>query len=300
MKRFKNILAVFNNIIGDDDTLAQAAALAKRNEARLTVVEVIEDAVWRPSFIAEREKHLHRLTASFQQEGVTLGSAVLKGTPFLEIIRQVLRENHDLVVMTADGAGGYRDLFFGSTSLRLMRKCPCPVWVTKPGPQNSYARIMAAVGPAPDEMSEHRLNATIMDLASSLAHLNDSELHVVHAWDVTGNDIDTLGSETTDEIRSQILQKHEQVHREPLERLLDRYKLQDPKHRIHLVRGAPEFMLPQLASTVGIDLMVMGTISRTGIPGFIIGNTAELILRQVSCAVLTVKPEGFVTPVTLQ
>jgi hypothetical protein len=28
------------------------------------------------------------------------------------------------------------------------------------------------------------------------------------------------------------------------------------------------------------------------------GNTAEDILRQVSCSVLTVKPEGFVTPDT--
>jgi nucleotide-binding universal stress UspA family protein len=42
----------------------------------------------------------------------------------------------------------------------------------------------------------------------------------------------------------------------------------------------------------------MGTVSRTGIRGLIIGNTAETILRSVRCSVLAVKPEGFVTPVT--
>jgi nucleotide-binding universal stress UspA family protein len=299
VKRFKNILTVFNDVVGDDDTLNQAAALAKRNEARLTVVEVIEDAALRSSFIAEREKRLHRLTASIRQEGTTLDTVVLTGTPFLEIIRHVLRKKHDLVVMTADGGAGYRDLFFGSTSMHLMRKCPCPVWVTKPGAQNGYARILAAVGPNPDDVIESELNIKIMDLATSLAHLNKSELHIVHTWEVTGKDTDTLGSEITDAIRARILHKHELEHREPLEGLLERYNLNDLSHKIHLKRGSPDFIIPQLADTIEVDLIVMGTICRTGIPGFIIGNTAEFILRQVNCAVLTVKPEGFVTPVRL-
>jgi nucleotide-binding universal stress UspA family protein len=43
----------------------------------------------------------------------------------------------------------------------------------------------------------------------------------------------------------------------------------------------------------------MGTVARTGIPGLIIGNTAEAILDQITCSVLAAKPPGFVTPVTL-
>jgi len=48
-----------------------------------------------------------------------------------------------------------------------------------------------------------------------------------------------------------------------------------------------------------VDLIVMGTLSRTGIPGYFIGNTSESILSQVNCSVLTMKPPGFVSPVTL-
>ena len=48
---------------------------------------------------------------------------------------------------------------------------------------------------------------------------------------------------------------------------------------------------------LGGILLVMGTLCRTGIPGFFIGNTAETILNQVDCSVLTVKPKGFVSPV---
>ena len=44
----------------------------------------------------------------------------------------------------------------------------------------------------------------------------------------------------------------------------------------------------------------MGTISRTGIPGILVGNTAEKLLERVDCSLLTVKPEGFVSPVPLE
>jgi universal stress protein E len=43
----------------------------------------------------------------------------------------------------------------------------------------------------------------------------------------------------------------------------------------------------------------METVGRTGIPGLLMGNTAETILQQVNCSVLAIKPPGFVTPVTL-
>jgi len=42
---------------------------------------------------------------------------------------------------------------------------------------------------------------------------------------------------------------------------------------------------------------VMGTVGRVGLPGLLIGNTAETILGRVGCAVLAIKPEGFQTPV---
>jgi nucleotide-binding universal stress UspA family protein len=49
-----------------------------------------------------------------------------------------------------------------------------------------------------------------------------------------------------------------------------------------------------------VDLLVLGTVCRTGVPGFLIGNTAERILNQGNCSVLTGKPDGFLTPVKLE
>lgn len=56
-------------------------------------------------------------------------------------------------------------------------------------------------------------------------------------------------------------------------------------------------MMQKVIEEKKIDVLVMGTVARTGIPGFIIGNTAEIILQKIDCSLLALKPLGFVSPV---
>lgn len=300
MQRFKNILVVYNDAVGDDEVLTQAASLAERNDARMTLIEVIKDVACSAAQLAERRKHLARIAVSIGQAGGNVEVVSCAGTPFLEIVRQVLREKHDLVIMAAEGGGGFKNLFFGGTSMHLMRKCPCPVWILKPGQRANYARILAAVDTSPADAEADELNVKIMDLATSLARLNESELHIVHAWELTGHDLNSIRSEMTGEMQEQLLRRNELTHRKPVEHLLERYTLNDLQYHVHVVRGVAFSLIPRMAEEEEIDLIVMGTVRRTGIAGLLIGDTAELVLRQVECAVLTVKPEGFVTPIALE
>ena len=72
-----------------------------------------------------------------------------------------------------------------------MRKCPCPVWVMKPAQGKRFARILAAVdtGVTDLDTEHHALNTKIMDLATSLAEQEQSELHIVHAWEMFGESV---------------------------------------------------------------------------------------------------------------
>jgi len=80
--------------------------------------------------------------------------------------------------------------------------------------------------------------------------------------------------------------------------LLARYTVKGLNPQVHLTEGnAYEEVILSLAREEYIEIIVMGTVSRVGLPGLFIGNTAEEVLRQVDCSVLTVKPDGFVTPV---
>ena len=69
--------------------------------------------------------------------------------------------------------------------------------------------------------------------------------------------------------------------------------------QVHIVKGKAHKVIQDLVQEQKADLVVMGTVARTGIPGVITGNTAESILNNIGCSVLAVKPPGFVTPVTL-
>lgn len=299
MKRFKNILVVHSDHTGSDDALSRATDLATSNAASLTIMDVVQDAVSTPMVLAERQKRLSRLLISVQQEGVDATVIVVSGIPFLEIIRQVLHKDHDLVIMAADSTYDLRHIFFGSTSMHLMRKCPCPVWVLKPHQPRQYRKILAAVAYPVSETEHDELNIKILDLATSLAHTEDSELHILHAWDFTGADADTIRSEIHDETRDRLFHKYQSTHTTWIDNLLARYDLKEIQHHVHLVRGRPESTITQMVDENDINLIVMGTISQTGIPGFFIGNTAEYVLTQVNCSVLTLKPAGFVTPITM-
>jgi len=79
--------------------------------------------------------------------------------------------------------------------------------------------------------------------------------------------------------------------------LLQQYPLDDLKPEVFLLKGEAGTLITELVQAKAIDLIVMGTVSRAGVSGLLIGNTAEKVLHQVDCSVLTVKPEGFISPV---
>jgi nucleotide-binding universal stress UspA family protein len=289
-------------------------SLAKTNRAQLVVVDVIEElprdmqkliVVITPMQLQkrvtqERQKQLERLVAPISKEGLHIGVNVLIGTPFLEIIRQVLRQKHDLVIMSAGGRSGLKGRLFGSTSLHLMRKCPCPVWVMKPTWRERFHRILAAVDPICTGEEKNLLNIKIMELATSLAKLEQSELHIVHAWNFRGDDLLAVRSRMSGETIDQLANQTRAIHKKCFDELIGNYALKNLNHRLHFLKGDPAALITDLAAEHRIDLIVMGTVCRTGVAGFFIGNTAENVLQQADCSVLTVKPEGFVSPVKLK
>jgi nucleotide-binding universal stress UspA family protein len=312
MQRFKNILLLHDRRPGHHLTMKRGVDLARRNQAKLTVIDVIEEDLWVPGEIygseqfrepkqlvsKELQKELDIVIEPLRQQGLDVRAKLLFGKPFLEIIREVLRENHDLVMKTAQGEGGLKGMLFGSTAIHLIRKCPCPVWVVKKGENEHYDRIIAAVDPDPSNEQRNQLNRKIMDLATSLAKLEQSELLIVHAWLLYGETIlrGGAGRMDQDEI-DRLVREAEVAHRTKLNSLLQEYDLHGLNYRVHLIKGEAGRVIPELAEKQQADLIVMGTLSRSGVAGFLIGNSAEKILDKVDCSVLTVKPDGFVTPV---
>lgn len=66
--------------------------------------------------------------------------------------------------------------------------------------------------------------------------------------------------------------------------------------KTHIVKGVSETTIPETAKALKSDLIVMGTVGRSGPIDLLIGNTAESVLMQINCPVLTLKPAGFEWP----
>ena len=196
MKRFKNILVVLGPEGEDHLTLERAAALARLNRTSLHVLVALEYLPLELSMlvtalhpqelqdIVERKQRerLDKWLVPIRGDGIAVTTSLeWSNTPFLAIIRSVLRHQHDLVIKTAQRITGPDAVLFHPTDRHLMRKCPCPLWMVKPASHPTYRRILAAVDPFPDEEPNNELNRNILELASSLAAIEAADLHVVHA-----------------------------------------------------------------------------------------------------------------------
>ena len=111
---------------------------------------------------------------------------VVAGTPYLEVIKRVNNLGHDLVLTVPMPPIRRVGLGSSSTTMHLLRKCPCPVWIDRPAETLHYETILAAVDPkeGPDPVSR-----MVMDLATSMAQRETARVAVVHAWYMEGESI---------------------------------------------------------------------------------------------------------------
>jgi len=148
----------------------------------------------------------------------------------------------------------------------------------------------------------------VLEMSSSLALSESSELHIVHAWCFAGEDLfRSARTGFSDAEVDAMVDEEASARRRWLENLVKTYGSKADKNAIdilepqlHLIQGRARQVVPAKANELAADLVVMGTVARTGIAGFFMGNTAENILTQLDCSVLTIKPPGFISPVTLE
>ena len=309
MKRFKEILFFAEGTGDPPSALQRAWTLARTNRARLTLIDVIEPVSTPAEITARfqlnlndllrqrRREQLESLIATFGPPAPQLAIRVLSGIGFIEVIRAVQRDGFDLVIKQAQAPAGFADRLFGSTDMHLLRKCPCPVWIDHASDRSNYARILAAVDPR-DGIGDS-VSRLVLDLATSLAERESAACAVVHAWQMEGEALLRDGRSRLPglELR-QLLDGTERQHRDALAGLLAPYDTALDASSVHLVKGEAAPVIRDTAAAIGADLIVMGTVGRTGLPGFFIGNTAEEVLQGATASVLAVKPDGFVSPVS--
>lgn len=299
MQRFQDILVAIDVLqissVADDpmppepaSALAHAAWVAEHSGGKVTVMTVLPEGA--EDDLVEQAREILADKAKSHLGREPAGVVVDVGTPFLQITRAVLRSGHDLVVVAARRHNLVERSIVGSSAIKLVRKCPCPVWVAPRRFTSGPKTVLSAAG-------FHGITSTILELSSSLVKLTDGEWHVVHCMEYPKEGAMRLRKATDEELEEYRRGARDHSWKK-LHELTDPIKASagiDP--HLWLAHGRPDAEIALAARQVSADVLVMGTVGRSGIPGLLIGNTAEKLLQLVECSVLTVKPEGFVSPV---
>lgn len=308
MKRFQNILVAIDTRLESHPILEHATQIAKVNGAAVKVVDVVPDFSWvvrwtlpdhedvRLTLGRDKERKLAEVVEALRSQGINAESKVLWGKTSVEIIREAMRGQHDLVLRVSKGHESRESGFFGATARRLLRECPCAVWLIPSSGSNSFKHVLACVDPSTEHELDAELNEEVFTIATSVSEGHSADLSIIHAWSIDSEKL--LQHRMSEEAFGNLVDQQRTRTKERLNEFLEARGSHVEADHVYLVKSDPGYAIPDFAKKKDIDLVVMGTVARSGLTGMVIGNTAERILAELECAVLALKPSRFESPIT--
>lgn len=308
-------MAISNILLGIDgdfdvgSVVAEVSRIADAKGARVTLLSVLNPEptvqvtniamsnlrTWEE---AARSKDLDAISAGLAKKGLDVTIRHATGSPYLEIIRETLRREYDLVMKPARSDTMLKRVLLGSTDLQILRLCPEPVWIFKARKNPRLTKLMIAIDLDPHNAEKTALARKAMQLGEYVAGRTGAEIHVLHVWSLYRSSV-LRGSTVSRSAIKRLSEAEEQLHHRWLDEAVVSSFKKESSVSAHLLEGETSEVILDTIASLKIDLLVMGTVGRTGIPGFFIGNTADTLLRQATCSVLAIKPDGFSTPVAL-
>ena len=290
---FQRILVVVDALREVHPELGRAIQLAKAWGSELHIVDTVKDLNWFSRLfqqqyvsvyeetVAHRKSKLENLVHDCQSQGVPSTCRVLTGNSSERIIEAAQQISADLIVRYAKGQHSLSKEKLGTTAQRLVRRLPTAIFLHRPQ-HEPIQSVVAAVDATPEDQDHAALNCRIVQVANSLASQNQANLKIVYAWTLYGEHL--LRDHLPDSQYTSLVEHQRREHEDGFENLLT--TLQLPADVGCVLDGDPSQAIPQYCFDAHADLLVCGTIARSGIPGLLLGNTIERIMQQVDCSIL--------------
>jgi universal stress protein E len=256
-----------------------------------TMLSSDERDTMREMVIKEKQAWVDELIKSINSPVAITSKVVWHNRPFEAIIEEVIHYSYDLVIKGTHQHDKFKSVIFTPTDWHILRKCPCPVLLVKDHKWPEQGNVLAAVNVGGDEEAHLSLNKAITSHTKSIAALICANVHLVNSYPGTPVNIAIEIPEfDASEYTNAMLTHHQSAMADHAN------DFSIPLINTHVKEGLPESVIESVAKNIDAELVVMGTVGRTGIPAALIGNTAEHVLDQLSCDVLALKPSGFVSP----
>ncbi|QDE31249.1 MULTISPECIES: universal stress protein UspE [Shewanella] len=305
MKDYKKILVVINPTTDTQPALARAVELASKSQAKITAFLSIFDFSYEmTSILSSQEREAMRQGVIDQRvawlENVISGSnklnninteVVWHNRPFESVINYAMKGQYDLIVKSTHEHDKLKAVIFTPTDWHLMRKSPIPVLLVKEHDWPVTGNIICAVNVVTDDKDHQDLNGKIISYALDLAKKFSGNVHLVNGF--PGTPVN-LAIELPDFDANVYNNTVRMQHEQRVQYLAQAYDI--PLENCHVEEGLPEDVIPEMATKLDAELVVLGTVGRTGFSAALIGNTAEHVIDSINCDLLAIKPDGYKSP----
>ena len=311
MLKYRNILVFIDVDQESQPALERAVSIAeKETGAKITLFLCCYDLTFEMTslsssdereamqriVIKENKEWLKSIAAPFKEKGLDIHCQVnWHNRPFQAAILEVLKNNHDLIVKATHEHSKLSAILFTPTDWNLLRKCPVPVLLVKNHLWPENGNILCAIDCKSIQDDEHhQLNQQILKEAAAMAEILKAKIHLVNAYPSPPMNI-MLELPEFDPINYEDGLK--KFHQKTLNEYAQTLKL--PKEQIHLAQGLPEDVISDVAEKIDAELVILGTVGRSGLSATLLGHTAEQVIDNLNCDLLALKPAGFISPIKL-
>ncbi|MHC4401480.1 MAG: universal stress protein [Planctomycetota bacterium] len=287
MRLLERILVATDLSQAADDAVKMAAYLARAFESEVWPIYVMpplpEVAV--PSDLVKDQvaKYLEALRQKLADEGAQVGEPIFAtGEPFVKVIDSA--EEHDVNVIVV-GSGDKTDddqYRMGITAERLERTAERPVLVVKRGAAPPIQRIVC---PVDFSDTSGRALGEAIHLARSL----DSRLSVLTVVEPLKGVLPRIVS-----VSEERQQAYVDAQTKEFERFVAGLDFHGVEHDKVVCQGKPHEEILAFVRDEQPDLLVMGSVGRTGLARALLGSVAEKVARELPCSIMTVKGEDFI------
>ena len=233
---------------------------------------------------------MKRFSATVDGTAVPLAFELGEGDAANEIVSSAATASSDLIVMGTHGRSGFERLILGSVTEKVLRKAASPVLTVPPRvgdatspPHATFKRILCAV-----DFSECSMRA--LDYAMSLAQESNSALTVLHvieplpATAFDGHEV-VLADYT---LRDYLATAEKEGKTNLAKAIPDRARDFCQIETMQTV-GKPYREILRVAAENASDVIVIGVHGRGVVDLFFFGSTAQHVVRQAACPVLTMR-----------
>ena len=289
----KNILCAVDRSPSSLQALGYAIALARWQKARLSLLEVVEEAP--PPGVTRApksdsvptetritlERDLRRVLTARRVSDVKVEIFMRKGKVVQEILAQAKASRSDLLVIGSHGRGGVQRLVLGSVAEKVLRLATCPVLTIRSGvrlARRSRSPFGTILCPTDFSVAANEAVA----YAKRLAREADATLIVMSAVEWPFGE-DVMYGAVAD------LRKSIESHAsDALARLLPRPG-NGPRTQAIVASGKASAAIVKAAHARSADLIVMGVSGRGALDVALLGSTTHQVIRGGSWPVLTVR-----------